>query len=63
VKLTAVVPESVAREVARRAQLSGLAPSRWVGQVVESFIAGERCQHGARPPAAPAAADHGEADA
>jgi hypothetical protein len=49
----------VAREAARRAESSGLSPGRWTAQVVESFLAGERCRHG---PARPAAETPGETE-
>jgi hypothetical protein len=61
-KLNVVLREPDVQEVARRAQLSGLPPSRWLGQVVESYLAGERCQHALRPEAPAAEEDQGEAD-
>jgi hypothetical protein len=51
VKLSCVVSAEIAREVEQRARRSGLPISRWTGQAVEVFIAGERCSHtGERPP-------------
>jgi hypothetical protein len=42
-----------AREAARRAALCGLDVPHWAGQVIEAFLAGERCQHGPPRPATP----------
>jgi hypothetical protein len=64
VKLSVVVSPDVAREMARRAQSAGIPASRYGGQILEVFLATERCSHGARPPEAPAPEqDQGEADA
>jgi hypothetical protein len=47
--LKITLPVHVAQEIRRRAELSGIPVSQWAAQVVEAFVAGERCQHRARP--------------
>ena len=51
--LTVRLSPTVVQEVARRAQRCGLAASQFVVQVIEAFLAGERCQHGPPRPATP----------
>ena len=44
--LTVRLSPTVVQEVARRAQRCGLDVPRWVGQVIEAYLAGDRCAHG-----------------
>jgi len=59
--LTIRLPEEVSAEMTRRAVLSGIPVSKWAAEVVESFIAGERCRHTPRPDT-PAATEAPAAD-
>ena len=49
--LTARLSSAAVQEAARRAQLCGLDLPHWAGQVIEAFLAGERCEHGPPRPA------------
>jgi len=50
----------VADEATQRAAACGLSPGVFIRQIVEGFLAGERCQHGGPRPEAPAPEDHPE---
>jgi hypothetical protein len=39
----------------KRAEICGLTPGLFVREIVESYVAGERCPHGAARPEAPVA--------
>jgi hypothetical protein len=45
------MPAPLASEVRRAAQRAGISSARWLGEVAEAYLAGERCDHGARPEA------------
>ena len=51
--LTVRLPPTVVAEVARRAQRCGLAAPAWVRQVIEAYLAEERCAHGPPGPTGP----------
>jgi hypothetical protein len=44
---------TVVREATRRAAACGLTVSAWLGQAVEAYLAGDRCQHGPPRPLGP----------
>jgi hypothetical protein len=41
------IPEPVLQAAAARAGACGLKVGRWIGELVEAHLAGERCAHGA----------------
>jgi hypothetical protein len=50
------LPTPVRRAAEARAVACGLDVGRWIGEVVEAHLAGERCGHAGPPPEAPASA-------
>ena len=51
------LPRPVAAEARQRAEAAGVGLSRWASEVVEAFVAGERCAHHPAPPAPAPAPD------
>ena len=58
--LTVRMTPTAAQEAARRAARCGLPVPLWAGQVIEAFLAGERCAHGPPRPAGPPPARDGD---
>ena len=51
--LRITLPPAVVAEVTKRASTCGLAPSLFVRQLVEAYVADARCTHGVARPEAP----------